>query len=76
MSLLPSAILHQVSKHQCLTLSLNVRSACDVVAHFLRHNHDMKLNTHLKKYESSTFFMLSLRYKRRLHVTCTGGRWG
>lgn len=45
-NLLPWAVVHQVSNNLSLSLSLNVRSACDAVVHFLKH---MKLNSHLKK---------------------------
>lgn len=54
-SILPSAVLHQVSKKHCLSLSLNVRSACDVTVHFLTRDYDTKLNTQWKMQNTSTF---------------------
>lgn len=54
MSPLPSE-LHGASGHQHLKLCLNSRIACDVVVHFPRRSHDVKLRHTCKGENTSTF---------------------
>lgn len=65
---LPSE-LDPASEHQHLTICLNGRIACDVVVHFLRCNYDVKLRHTRKKPQQFHFFVLSVSYNCRLHVT-------
>ena len=63
-------------KHQCLSFGLNVRGACDVVVHFLRHNPDMKLNTHLKSIIVPLFYAESPIQTQTACDLCWGAKMG